>query len=64
CVEGNDDPCPAEMRCPTKGKWDPVNRAIRGALQNLSLADMMAQTGTGTARPDLVQVRMPEMVKA
>ncbi len=71
CVEGSDDPCPAEQRCPTKGKWDPVNRAIRGALKELSLADMMgAQTGCGTAtRTSLVQVRLPEqksseMVKA
>jgi FeS assembly SUF system regulator len=67
CVEGSDDACPSEQRCPTKGKWDPVNRAIRGALQELSLADMMSQqqSGCGTAvRSNLVQVKMPEMVKA
>lgn len=61
CVEGTNDPCQAESRCPTKGKWDPVNRAIRSALEELTLADMMTQScGAQAGR---VRVMLPETVK-
>lgn len=58
CVDGTEGQCQSETRCPTKGKWDPVNRAIRTALQEITLADMMMQSGA--ARPGLVQVTLPE----
>ena len=61
CIEGNNDHCEAAARCPTKGKWDPVNRAIRGALQDLTLADMMGKAcGAANLRPGLVQVTQPQ----
>lgn len=40
CVEGLGEGCKAEGQCPAKGRWDPVNAAIRNALQELTLADM------------------------
>jgi len=60
CIEGTSDHCQMETRCATKGKWDPVNRAIRDALSDITLADMMAQQGTH--RP-VVNVRLPETAK-
>jgi FeS assembly SUF system regulator len=41
CVEGGDSQCEVERLCPMRGGWEKVNRALRGALQGVSLADMM-----------------------
>ena len=38
CVDGGD--CDSGCLCPMRGRWDPVNDAIRGALGAISLADM------------------------
>jgi len=54
CVEGRD--CDASSRCGLCGNWDPVNRAIRDALERISLADM-ARNG----RPSAVPVRHDSM---
>jgi FeS assembly SUF system regulator len=40
CVEGSAGTCESLMLCPVAGRWDPVNTAIRSALENISLADM------------------------
>lgn len=40
CVEGGDEGCQSHARCPTKGRWDPVNAAIRDALDSVRLSDM------------------------
>lgn len=40
CVEGSGGTCGSQMLCPVAGRWDPVNAAIRTALQNISLAEM------------------------
>lgn len=37
---GTHDSCRAEPKCPAKGKWSPVNQAIRAALQAVRLSDM------------------------
>jgi len=43
CVEGSSDSqCGVERLCPMRGGWEKVNRAIRGALEQVTLADMMA----------------------
>lgn len=44
CVEGAPGLCEAEHYCPMRGRWDPVNAAIRDALMAISLADMQAAT--------------------
>lgn len=35
--------CCHEKTCSVKGQWDPVNEAMRAALENVSLAQMMAR---------------------
>ncbi|MCG8359583.1 MAG: SUF system Fe-S cluster assembly regulator [Kiloniellales bacterium] len=42
CVHGSDDHCDVETLCPMRGNWEQVNRAIRKALESVTLADMMA----------------------
>ncbi len=40
CVDGAIGCCDAENTCPMRGRWDPVNDAIRGALARITLEDM------------------------
>jgi DNA-binding IscR family transcriptional regulator len=44
CVEGSSSGCEAEHLCPMRGRWDPVNDAIKDALSAISLADMRDAT--------------------
>ncbi|CAO3433884.1 SUF system Fe-S cluster assembly regulator [Azospirillum doebereinerae] len=41
CVDGAESQCGVERLCPMRGGWEKVNRAIRDALEQVSLADMM-----------------------
>ena len=41
CVEGSSLSCGIEQGCPLKGRWDPVNTAIRHALETVTVADIM-----------------------
>ncbi|TQF85641.1 SUF system Fe-S cluster assembly regulator [Elioraea sp. Yellowstone] len=52
CVDGHVGACEVECSCPVRGRWDPVNAAIRHALSEITLADMAcpAWTLTGAAR--------------
>ncbi|MEO8503977.1 MAG: SUF system Fe-S cluster assembly regulator [Acidobacteriota bacterium] len=40
CVEDHHD-CAREAFCSVRGNWQVINRAIQGALQGISLADML-----------------------
>ncbi len=40
CVDGADTNCGVESVCPMRGNWDRVNGAIRGALEDITLAEM------------------------
>lgn len=40
CVDGVEGQCDVERLCPMRGNWDKVNRAIRAALESVTLADM------------------------
>ncbi len=42
CVDGSTNHCDVQDLCPMRGGWDKVNRAIRGALDSVTLADMAA----------------------
>jgi len=42
CVDGAVGGCEAENACPVRGRWDPVNHAIRSALTRITLAEMRA----------------------
>ena len=41
CTEGSEHNCQVEGICPMNGSWNKVNRAIRQALESVTLADMM-----------------------
>lgn len=41
CVDGADSSCNVERICPMRGNWEKVNRAVRQALEQVTLADMM-----------------------
>lgn len=40
CVDNAAGFCDAEATCPVRGRWDPVNEAIRRALSGISIADL------------------------
>ncbi len=40
CADGGDHSCNVEAICPMQGHWNVVNRAIRDALQGVTLADV------------------------
>ena len=42
CVSGDDECCSHSPNCSMKGKWNPVNDAMQKALENVSLAQMIA----------------------
>ena len=42
CVDASVNSCDAEALCPVRGRWNPVNDAIRDALASVSLADLTA----------------------
>ena len=44
CVDSAMENCSIEALCPMKGNWNTVNEAIRTALFNLTLADMITTT--------------------
>jgi len=41
CVKGSDDSCAIEDVCRMNGRWNVVNKAIKAALDEVTLADMM-----------------------
>ena len=43
CAETSDEHCGIEMLCPVQGKWNRVNTAVRIALSEVKLADMVAE---------------------
>jgi FeS assembly SUF system regulator len=40
CVDGSDADCGVESLCPMRGGWEKVNRAIRTALEEVTLAEL------------------------
>ncbi len=42
CVEHSPSACEAEGCCPVRGRWDPVNAAVREALEGVTLAQLAA----------------------
>jgi FeS assembly SUF system regulator len=41
CADTSDEQCGIEMLCPVQGKWNRVNTAVRSALAEVTLADMV-----------------------
>lgn len=48
CVDGGTGGCESEHTCPVRGRWDPVNHAIREALAGISVAEL-AGRGCGAS---------------
>ncbi len=48
CVDGGG--CESGCLCPMRGRWDPVNSAIRTALQGITLADLADAAPPATFR--------------
>jgi FeS assembly SUF system regulator len=44
CVDGAEGSCKVETLCPLRGHWDLLNRAVRDALEQVSLAELAAAT--------------------
>ena len=42
CVSDTDSLCGVERLCPMRGNWEKINRAVRAALEDVTLADMAA----------------------
>ncbi len=42
CVSDAESLCGVETLCPMRGNWEKINRAVRGALEAVTLADMAA----------------------
>ena len=40
CVDGSDTDCVVEALCPMRGGWEKVNRSIRLALEEVTLAEL------------------------
>jgi FeS assembly SUF system regulator len=49
CVDGAEGSCKVETSCPLRGHWDVLNRAVRGALEQVSLAEL------ASAVPDFLE---------
>lgn len=43
CVDGGFGLCEAEHVCPVRGRWDPVNAAIRNALAGIKVAHIASR---------------------
>jgi FeS assembly SUF system regulator len=50
CVDGAVDACDSEAHCPVRGRWDPVNDAIRNALAGITVAELSASSGCAPMR--------------
>jgi FeS assembly SUF system regulator len=53
CAEGGDHSCRVEQTCPMSGNWDKINRAVRRALEEVSLADMAVPQHKRVTTPDM-----------
>ncbi len=61
CVDDNDNSCGYQSRCAVKGRWNGVNHAVRGALESVTLADMMHNSCLPRESGDLedVEIQIP-----
>jgi FeS assembly SUF system regulator len=52
CAEGGDHNCHVEPICPMRGNWNKVNRAVRHALETVSLAEMILPSAAKHVHPE------------
>ena len=63
CLSGDAHDCAIEGRCGVRGHWAPINRAVRGALSAVTLADL-AQPAAMFAETKRAPVAAPHEVNA
>jgi FeS assembly SUF system regulator len=51
CADTSDESCSMERTCLVQGKWNRVNRAVRAALSEVTLADMAADVASFGLEP-------------
>ena len=51
CSSPSEAPCSIEASCPAKASWDPVSRAVHGALEKLPLSELSAFQAAAGAEP-------------
>jgi FeS assembly SUF system regulator len=60
CVDGGFGLCEAEHVCPVRGRWDPVNAAIRQALSGITVAEIATPKAMFMSPPEPVSVLVAE----
>lgn len=55
CVDSQKGHCHVESRCAMRGQWDAINRAIKSALEAVTLADMLKTQKTAWIEPEQPQ---------
>lgn len=51
CADTSEEHCGIEKICPVHGKWNRVNQSVRAALEEVTLADMVADMGAFGIEP-------------
>ena len=51
CVDVSDGQCEVSGSCPISGNWDRVNQAVRRALEDVTLADLLDPTEMFPLKP-------------
>ncbi len=62
CVDGGFGLCEAEHVCPVRGRWDPVNAAIRNALAGIMVSDITAPGAAPRTAPAPSVAPVPALV--
>jgi Rrf2 family protein len=58
CADTSDEQCGIEAVCPVQGKWNKVNTAVRAALGEVTLADMVDDVAAFGIRPPSAQAAL------
>ncbi len=62
CVDGGFGLCEAENTCPVRGRWDPVNAAIRGALSAIMVSEIATPPGRASLPAHLTATPVPALL--
>ena len=58
CIDESHSDCAVESSCPVRTNWQRINDAVRGALEQITLAEMAQPfPGSGSAEQTLVPLR-------
>lgn len=62
CVDGGFGLCEAENICPVRGRWDPVNAAIRGALSAIMVSEIAAPAPRAPLPASFAAIPVPALL--